>query len=94
MRCPIDAYNANANRVPTVRAKLLSLPGQIVCHTINLFDHCFHQNFNLDTYLDCRNMATANNESIILHGISIRYDLAEAAVAAPSANPTTEILCV
>ena len=71
---------------------MLGLGFKRSCHTIYLFDHCFHQYLNLNTDLDRGNDTTANGEAIVLHGVGTRYDLAEAAIAAPGLDPATEIL--
>ena len=56
----IDSDNRYTDGVPSTTSELFYLVSKIVDYTINLFDHRFGQDFNLDTNFYSRNRPAGN----------------------------------
>src|ERR1041384_264768 len=77
----IYADYTDCDRRSFLGLKVLHLTLQIVYDPIDLSDHCFLNDFDLDAYFDCCDWSALDRITLLSDGHDVRNDLAKAAVS-------------
>jgi len=88
----IDADNSDTDGIAAPSLELRYLVAQVANHAVNLFDHCFCENFNFCSYFDRRNGTSRYGKSRLNSWSDAGDNFAERAVPSTGLNPAKSIL--
>ena len=71
--------------------ELNRLISEVIDHPIDLLNHCFGQNFNFDSDLNCGNFSSGYRKSLISNWSFTRNNLAESAVPSSGSDSLKSI---
>ena len=88
----IKTDNRNANWIPSTPPEVRDLLNKISGYPVNLFDHRFGQNLDLDSNLDGRDRTSRYDEPRVRDRQLSGDDFSECSVSAPSRNAPCAIV--
>ena len=88
----IDAYDRNADRISSAPLKMGNLLDKVARYSINLLNHCFGENFDLNPDLNGRNGTARYGEPRIDNRRFPGNDFSKSSVSSPGVNPASAIL--